>query len=112
MISGINDSSAAQQLRPSTPPPPPKGQQTSLTDEQTQALQSILEQYDANSLTSENATSIVEQLKSEGIEPGKALESVLSSAGFDAKQIGELAGLGEGKPQRPLPDTATFEVTA
>ena len=29
-----------------------------------------------------------------------------------AKQIGELAGLGEGKPQRPLPDTATFEVTA
>ncbi|WP_334060261.1 hypothetical protein [Alteromonas sp. S005] len=45
-------------------------------------MQSILEQYDADSLTSDNATSIVEQLKS------------------------------EGKPQRPLPDTATFEVTA
>ena len=110
MISGINDSSTTQQLRSNTPPP--KGQQSSLTDEQTQTLQSILEQYNADSLTSDNATSIVEQLKSEGIEPSKALGSALSSAGFDAKKIGELAGLGDGKPQRPLPDTATFEVTA
>lgn len=112
MISSINDSSTAQQLRPTTPPPPPRGQQSALTDEQTHTLQSILEQYDPESLSSEDATSIVEQLKSEGIAPGKALEDAISSAGFDAKQMGELAGLGEGRPQRPLPSTATFEVIA
>ncbi|HAI71968.1 MAG TPA: hypothetical protein DCL26_06505, partial [Alteromonas australica] len=59
------------------------------------------------------------QLKEAGINPSKSLSSVMNEAGFDSKNIAELAGLGKPPPPPPsdqtaqnLPDTATFSVTA
>lgn len=105
-----NETLSAQQLGAGAPPPKPP--QATLSDEQSETVQSILSNYDADSLSEEDAKAIMEQFKEAGIEPSKSLESVMSDAGFDAKQLGEIAGLPEDKPKRPLPSTATFEVTA
>ncbi|BFT28976.1 hypothetical protein D210916BOD24_01520 [Alteromonas sp. D210916BOD_24] len=90
---------------------PPKPPQTELNQQQTETVQSILANYDADSLTGDDAKAIIEAFKEAGIQPGESLESVMEQAGFDAKQLGELAGLEKGMPQRPLPPTATFETT-
>jgi len=97
-------------------PPRPEGKP--LTDDQKETVASILSAYDADNLTSDDASAIVEQFKEAGIEPSKSLNSVLSSAGFDGKSIAELSGAGKPPPPPPkdatanLPDTATFSVTA
>jgi len=109
MISSLDTS------MPTGMPPRPEGQ--SLTDSQKETVSSILSSFDAENLSSDDASAIVEQLKEAGIEPSKSLSSVLASSGFDSKNIAELSG--QGKPPPPprgsassLPDTATFSVTA
>tara|TARA_X000001388_G_C2146755_1_gene90850 strand:+ start:11 stop:433 length:423 start_codon:yes stop_codon:yes gene_type:complete len=110
MISSVNSGSM--------PPPPPRGEGATLTDEQTDTVNSILSSYDADNLTESDAQEIAEQLKEAGINPGKSLSSVMNDAGFDSKNIADLAGLGKPPPPpkeqtaQSLPDTATFSVTA
>ena len=111
MISSVNSGAM--------PPPPPRSEGATLTDDQTDTVNSILSSYDADNLTESDAQEIAEQLKEAGINPSKSLSSVMNEAGFDSKNIAELAGLGKPPPPPPsdqtaqnLPDTATFSVTA
>lgn len=80
------------------PPPPPKGEQASLTEDQESLISEILSEYDSESLSESDALSIVESLSDAGIEPGKALEEAMSDLGFDAKTVGDLAGVERSQP--------------
>lgn len=93
MISSVTSSSY-------TPPPPPRG----LNDEQGTVVSDTLSQFDPQNLSTEDAQSIVAAFQDAGIKPGKALASAMEEAGFDAKQVGELAGVEKpkGPPPRPL----------
>jgi len=64
------------------------------TPQGNQTISSILSQYDASNLSEDDAKSIVAALQEEGIEPSKELESAMNEAGFDAQEIGTLAGVG------------------
>lgn len=84
-------------------PPPPSGfssgvsqaQQQTLSTEQQEELSEILSEYDASDLSDEDASSIVSQIEELGISAGSALETALADAGFDARTIGDQAGVGE-----------------
>lgn len=60
----------------------------SLSTTQLETVSSVLENYDSNNLSANDASSIVSVFQSAGIQPGRALESAMSAAGFDAKDIG------------------------
>ncbi|MBQ4827727.1 hypothetical protein J8L84_00385 [Alteromonas sp. MMG017] len=110
MISSVNSSAMQAGM-----PPRPEGQ--ALSDTQKESVSDILSSYDPENLSSEDAASIVEQFKEAGIEPSKSLNSALSSAGFEGKNIAELAGMGKPPPPPPqqeasnLPDNSTFSIT-
>lgn len=96
-----------------TPPPPPpqsqSKQSSSLNEEQQALLTETLSQFDGDNLSATDAQSIVEAFSEAGLSPGKALADAMSEAGFDAKEVGDLAGVGpaqEGSgapPQGPPP---------
>lgn len=77
------------------PPPPSGDKNVSLSDEQTSLIEDTLSQYDADNLSQEDATAIAETFAEAGIPPGKEFANALSASGFDAREIGELAGVGE-----------------
>ncbi len=91
------------------PPPLPKNTQP-LTDEQQQLLTETLSEFNAENLTETDAQSIIETLSEAGIQPGKELESAMAELGFDAKNIGELAG-GERRPPPP-PKQSSEEISS
>ncbi len=78
------------------PPPPSRP----LTEEQTSLIQSTLAEYDAESLTAEDAKEILNTFREAGIKPGKELRQAIADAGFDEKELLELAR-PEGGPQGP-----------
>lgn len=83
----------------SFPPPPPS---RPLTDDQTSLVQATLADYDAETLTTEDARTILDTFRQAGIRPGKELRQAIQDAGFDEKQLLELArpeGAPEGGPQ-------------
>lgn len=84
----------AQQNRSSSP----------LTDDQKQLISDTLKQYDADNLTEADAQSIVSLFSEAGIQPGKALEEAMSAAGFDARAVGDTAGLQAQRPGPPPGD--------
>lgn len=92
----------------SMPPPPPKNAQP-LTEEQQQLLTETLAEFDADNLTETDALSIIDTLSEAGIQPGKALESAMAELGFDAKSIGELAGVERRPP--PPPKQSSEEIS-
>lgn len=67
---------------------------STLSSSQQETISSVLENYDADNLTAEDAQSIVAAFKEAGIEPGSELESALEEEGFDANEIGTLASVG------------------
>ena len=76
----------------------------SLSAEQTSIIEDTLSKYDANNLSQSDAQEIVKSFQEAGIAPSKALESAMSASGFDAKQVGDLAGVGRGeRPMGPPP---------
>lgn len=87
-------------------PPPPsnfggglsQAQPQKLSTEQQEQISDILSDYDADNLSDADASSIVSQIEDLGITPGRALESAFSDAGFDARAVGEQAGVGKGGP--------------
>jgi hypothetical protein len=87
------------------PPPPMQSSsgQSSLTDDQLQTITDVLNEYDVDSLTSTDALSIVEAFQEAGISPGQELETAMSEAGFDAQEVGQLAGVGNGQAGGPPP---------
>jgi hypothetical protein len=80
---------------------------SSLTTDQQAFISDLLSQYDAESLSASDAQEIVIALQEAGIEPSKAMESTMAASGFDAKEIGDLAGVGKGdggsRPMGPPP---------
>ena len=83
-------------------PPRQNGNDTPLTDDQKQLISETLKQYDANNLTETDAQSIVTAFSEAGIQPGKALMEAMATEGFDARTVGEAAGL-QGQPPGPPP---------
>jgi hypothetical protein len=79
---------------------------TSLSSYQKEFIATLLESYDSSSLSSDDALAIVSALKDEGIAPSEELASVMDEAGFDAREVGDLAGLGgAGMPPPPPPQS-------
>jgi hypothetical protein len=106
------DSIGSASFRPPPPPPPPAGAggQSSLSDDQTSLIEETLSGYDANNLTESDAASIVEAFAGAGIAPSSAFADKLAEVGFDAKEIGNLAGAGPpetGQPPPPPPSSST-----
>lgn len=69
-----------------------------LTDEQKQTITDILSNYDAESITQEDAQSIFESFREAGIRPGEGMRETIEAAGFDAENLREL-----GRPPGPPP---------
>lgn len=95
MISGISSSSDYSYLISNLS----TQTNSSLSYEQEQTLDEVLSNYDSSSLTVSDAQEIVSALQEAGIEPSKALEEAMSSLGFDAAEIGQLAGLQQPQNQ-------------
>ena len=90
------------------PPPPGADGQSSLSDDQTSLIEETLSGYDAGNLSESDAASIVEAFAEAGIAPSSAFADKLAEIGFDAREIGDLAGVGttEGG-QRPTPPSGS-----
>ena len=71
----------------------------SLTVDQQQLISDTLAQFDANNLSQADAQTIVKTFSEAGIQPGEALRLAMEDAGFDAKTVGDAAGLQPPPPQ-------------
>ena len=77
---------------------------SSLSLDQQETIQDVLSNYDSNNLSSSDALEIVSAFQNANIEPSRSFENALSSLGFDAKEIGDLAGVGpQGQGGMPPP---------
>tara|TARA_R110001592_G_scaffold296566_5_gene567013 strand:+ start:1767 stop:2240 length:474 start_codon:yes stop_codon:yes gene_type:complete len=96
------------------PPPPARtDSQQILTEDQQILISETLSEYDAKNISQADALNIVEVFSQAGIQPSEALEKTLSSAGFDAKSIGDLAKVSEdGNRPPPPPKQSTEEITS
>ncbi len=96
MISGISGASAMVAVAQ----PQQSNNSPSLSDNQLKTIEETLAQYDTDNLTESDAAAIVEAFSEAGIQPGRELESAMAEHGFDAKSVGELAGVeGKGSAQ-------------
>lgn len=105
MIGGISNIGQAGmvQMQQSQRPRP-------LSDEQRQTVSDVLANYDAENLTESDAAAIVEAFSAAGIQPGRELAEAMAEYGFDAKTVGDLAGV-EGPRQGPPPGMGGQPVT-
>ena len=95
-----------------SPTGPPK-QDKPLTEQQTQLVSDTLSQYHVDQLTQEDAVEIVKAFEEAGITPGRALAEAMSQFEFDAKEVGELAGIKgneAGPPPPPQRESITSEM--
>jgi len=76
---------------------------SSLTTAQLETISSTLEQFDSSNLSSEDASSIVKAFDEAGIQPSKELASAMEAEGFDAKSVGDAAGVGGPKGGGGMP---------
>jgi uncharacterized protein (UPF0335 family) len=105
MIHSISDAASVASMRMQTSNTPQP-----LSQEQRSAIDDTLSQYDPENLTQEEAASIVETFNEMGIQPGREMMEAMSASGFDAKAVGDLAGLqgpgqdgGQMMPKGPPP---------
>ncbi|WP_072680558.1 EF-hand domain-containing protein [Arcobacter sp. LA11] len=68
-----------------------------------ETISSVLSNYDADNLTESDAQSIVAAFKEAGIQPSSELASAMEEAGFDAHEVGTLAGVGAAQGGTPPP---------
>ena len=90
MVTSVSSNSAVVQQQMSQT----SSSTSSLTASQLETISSTLEQFDSSNLSSEDAASIVSAFQSAGIEPSEELASAMEAEGFDAKEVGDAAGLG------------------
>lgn len=83
----------------------------SLTSSQLETISSVLENYDADNLSENDAQSIVTAFQDAGIEPSSELASAMEEAGFDAQEVGGLAGGQGGGPAGGMPPPPPAEET-
>ncbi|MTW21564.1 hypothetical protein [Allochromatium palmeri] len=98
MINSINSNvaSAMQQA-------PRMDKSQSLSEAQQQTIKDTLANFDADNLSASDATSIAKSFSEAGIRPGTAMESAMKDLGFDAKAVGEMAGVEQSRPMGPPP---------
>ena len=73
---------------------------SSLSVDQKNGIQSVLEKFDSKNLTASDAKKIVSEFTKLGVQPSKELATVMAASGFDAKEVGDLAS---GSAKRPPP---------
>ena len=89
--------------------PPPKSQEK-LNDDQRELITETLSKYDSQALTEQDALAIVEVFEEGGIEPGREMVELVADSGFDAKELGDLAGVeGAQQGQRPPPPPSDMQ---
>lgn len=93
--------------------PPMQSSQASMTSDQKTQVEEILNQFSADNLSSEDATSIVESLSELNINPSKELEEIMADSGFSARDIGDMAGVEDGQrpPPPPPPQSGSTDST-
>ncbi len=72
-----------------------------LTDEQKEKIKEILSNYDADSITADDAKEIFTAFKEAGITPAAGMKEAIESAGFDAENLRSLAGFDQAPPPPP-----------
>jgi hypothetical protein len=97
MISGVSGAASMAALQSQS-----TNNSSSLSTEQRQLIEDTLAEFDPDQLTESDALSIVDAFTQAGIQPGREMAKAMSSAGFDAKTIGDMAGVG-GPQQRGTP---------
>ena len=84
-----------------------------ISSSQDDIISSVLANYDADNLSESDAKAIVAAFQDAGIEPSDELVSALDEAGFDAQEIGTLAGVGAqasgGGTPPPPPSSSSSE---
>ncbi len=88
-----------------------------LTAAQKSLIEETLAEYDVDNLSKSDAQEIVKSFEEAGIQPSAALESAMSTAGFDAKEVGTMAAVGPqggggGRPMGPPPPASEEELSA
>lgn len=73
--------------------PPPNIQKVSLTTDQVELISDTLAEFDPDNLTEADAATIVERFNEAGIQPTRELAQAMDEAGFNARKIGDLAGI-------------------
>jgi len=88
-----------------------QSQASSLTTEQQDTITSVLAEYDSSTLTTSDAQSIVAAFEEAGIQPSREMANAMEAAGFDAREVGDLAGVGgpQGHGGMPPPPPASSE---
>lgn len=107
MISSISSYSSSSYVSSSTNN---SSKQNSLSSSQLDTIESTLSSFDADSLSSEDAMQIVDAFKSAGIRPSEELASAMDSFGFNAKEVGDLAGVSKGDMPPPPPPPKDEEI--
>jgi len=74
--------------------PPSASGSNNLSTSQLDTISSVLENYDSSNLSQSDALEIVTAFKEAGIQPSAELASAMEEAGFDAHEVGSLAGIG------------------
>jgi Ca2+-binding EF-hand superfamily protein len=80
---------------------PTQNENSSSSNEET--ISTILENYDADNLSQSDAQAIVSAFQEAGIKPSEELAIAMDEAGFDAQEVGTLAGVGQGGTPPPPP---------
>ena len=88
----VSSSTTAQMIQSSSST---SNRGSSLSLEQQTIIEETLANYDSDSLSQSDAKEIVDIFKDAGIEPSNNFASALASVGFDAKEIGDLAGVSK-----------------
>ena len=88
----------------------------SLSSDQKQLISDTLSEFDVNNLTSEDALSIVSTFADAGIQAGRELAETMEAAGFDARTVGEMAGVqgpppGQGPPSGGQGNSSGFNLS-
>lgn len=78
----------------------------SLSDEQKQFVTDTLSAFDPESLSADDAKQISARFREQGIAPGRGLAEVMAASGFDAREVGKLAGV-EAPPAGQVAPTAS-----
>lgn len=110
MISGISSLSSYDTSSSTS-----SSNQSSLTLDQQETIDSVLSNYDSSSLSTDDAIAIVTAFEEAGIEASKELADSMESLGFDAQEIGTLAGVGPqggGAGMPPPPSSEEVESLA
>ncbi len=72
-----------------------------LTDDQKSTIASILSNYDAENVSTEDAVAIFQEFKDAGITPTRGMKEAIEAAGFDAEDLRSKGLSDQGMPPPP-----------